>query len=102
MTQGGYLAYKQFEIVVMLESVMRQQNIENDPLQAQFIDLIPRIRNGESTLADYELLMTRVPNENNRIAFENAIRIFNDNESVDEYNDEKLIELRQPYYRNNS
>ena len=29
-------------------------------------------------------------------AFENAIRIFNDNDSVDQYNVEKLIDLKTP------
>jgi len=96
MAQGGYLAYKEFKHVVILESVMRQQNSEKDPIQAHFMELIPRIRNGESTQEDYDLLMTRVPSEQTRIAFENAIRIFNDNESVDNYNAEKLSDLKNP------
>jgi hypothetical protein len=75
---------------------MRQQNLENDPKQAKFMELLPRLRNGESTLADYELLATRFPTEINKSAFENAIRIFNDNESVDKYNLEKLIDLKTP------
>ena len=40
--------------------------------------------------------MTRVPCEKTRVAFENAIRIFNDNDSVDKYNVEKLIDLKKP------
>ena len=75
---------------------MRQQNLENDPEQAHFMELIPRLRNDKSTLADYELLLTRIPTENTKIAFLNAIRIFNDNDSVDKYNLEKLIDLKTP------
>ncbi len=96
MAQGGFLAYNEFKTVVMLESVMRQQNDDNDPLQAHFMELIPRLRNGESTQEDYDLLMTRVPSEHNRLAFKNAVRIFNGNESVDNYNVEKLININQP------
>ena len=92
LAQGGFIAYQKFKNVVILESVMMQQNQE----QAHFMELIPRLRNGQSTLADYELLLTRIPTENNKNAFKNAIRIFNDNESVDKYNIEKLIDLKTP------
>ena len=94
MAQGGYLAYQKFNKVIQLESVMRQQNLEDDTIQKHFMELIPRIRNGESTIEDYNLLLTRTPNENNEVEFENAIRIFNDNESVDNYNFEKLKNLK--------
>jgi hypothetical protein len=40
-------------------------------------------------------------NQLNKEAFANAIRIFNNNESVDNYNLEKLVEINQPicFYR---
>jgi len=37
MAQGGFLAYNEFKTVVMLESVMRKQNDDNDPLQAHIV-----------------------------------------------------------------
>jgi hypothetical protein len=43
---AGYIAYRKFKIVFTLEAMMRQQNIENDPRQAHFIDLLPRLRGG--------------------------------------------------------
>jgi hypothetical protein len=96
LAQAGYIAYKHFKHVVILEAGMRQTNEDNDPNQALFMDLIPRLRDGQTTQEDYELLLTRVPNELNRKAFENAIRIFNDNESVNNFNLEKLVEINNP------
>lgn len=69
---------------------MRQQNLENDTQQAQFIDLLPRLRNGTSTIEDWKLLQTRNPTAANMVGFENAISIFNDNDSVDKLNLEQL------------
>lgn len=92
----GFAAYKNFNLVVMLEAVMRQTNDENDPEQAQFMKLIPRLRNGESTLDDYNLLLKRIQTAFNSESFSNATRIFNDNESVDDYNMERLIAINRP------
>ena len=71
--------------------MMRQQNLNNDPAQAHFIELLPRLRNGTSTIADWKLLQTRTPSEKNNKGFENAITIYNDNDSVDQKNYEQLI-----------
>ena len=94
--RDGFVAYKQFKLVVMLEAVMRQTNDDNDLDQARFMELIPRLRNGESTIDDYNTLIKRIPTTLNSEAFVNATRIFNDNESVDNYNMERLIALNQP------
>jgi hypothetical protein len=40
---------------------MRQLNFENDPDQAQFLELLPRARNRENTIADCTLLCARQP-----------------------------------------
>jgi len=96
MAIGGYLAYEKFKKVIVLESVMRQTNIDNDPEQAHFMDLLPRLRNGLSTKEDWELLLTRIPTFNNTSSFINATRIFNDNLSVDNYNIEKLVKCNKP------
>ena len=76
--------------------MMRHQNLDNDPDQAHFIKLLPRLRNGTSTVADWKLLNTRVPTEFNRIEFENAITIYNNNDSVDKKNYEKLVNNKKP------
>ena len=73
---------------------MRQQNIHNDSEQAKFIELLPRLRDGTSTYADWQLLLTRVPNVSNKIGFENAISIFNDNDSVDKANLEGIFKVK--------
>ena len=93
---AGYLAYKKFDIVITLEAVMRQQNLDNDPDQAHFMDLLPRLRNGTSTIKDWKLLLTRIPTEENMKEFENATYIFNDNENVDRLNLEELTKKKSP------
>jgi ATP-dependent exoDNAse (exonuclease V) alpha subunit len=93
---SGYLAYKKFKIVITLEAMMRQKNLNNDPQQAHFMALLPRLRDGTSTLADWELLCTRFINDSNLKQYENEIRIFNDNASVDNYNIEILTATTAP------
>jgi ATP-dependent exoDNAse (exonuclease V) alpha subunit len=63
---AGHLAYLKFEIVITLEAVMRQQNPFNDSQQAQFMELLPRLRDGTSTFEDWQLLLTRIPNVYNQ------------------------------------
>lgn len=96
ISQTGFIAYQQFKIVITLEAVMRQQNLDNDEQQAQFIDLLPRLRDGTSTIADWKLLQTRNPTAANLIGFENALSIFNDNDSVDKMNLEQLKKKKEP------
>ena len=76
--------------------MMRLQNLNNDPDQAHFIELLPRLRNGTSTVADWKLLQTRTPSEKYNIGFEKAITIFNDNDSVDQKNYQELIKKINP------
>jgi hypothetical protein len=83
--------YFQFKFVVKLKQVVRQQNINGDLSQQLFIDLLPRCRDGQSTIADWKHLLTRIPTMNNLKDFEDAIRLFIDKNSVNKYNDEKLI-----------
>jgi hypothetical protein len=96
LTTGGFLAYKKFDMVIKLEALMRQNNQLNDPRQALFIDLLPRLRNGTSTIEDYELLKTRAPSTDTEKEFEKAMYIFNDNESVDRRNFEHLEQIKMP------
>ena len=75
---------------------MRQLNFENDPDQAQFLELLPRARNGENTIADWTLLCARQPTPFNLPAFEYASRLFMVNDKVNEYNIIKLNKIDEP------
>jgi hypothetical protein len=97
LAQTGYIAYNKFDIVVTLEEMIRQQNIENDPKQTQFMELLPRLKNGKATVDDWNFLLTRSYDiMGNLIGFENAIHIFNDNAAVDKMNLERLTEMITP------
>jgi len=96
MSIGGFIAYDIFDKVIILESVMRQTNPDNDPGQAHFMELLPRLRNGESTKEDWELLIKRIPTQTNLKEFEGATHIYNDNESVNSYNIDKLKNCNKP------
>ncbi len=52
----GKLLWLSFDTVVILRKVMRQHGSENE----KFVDLLGRLRLGQCTLADYELLKSRV------------------------------------------
>jgi ATP-dependent exoDNAse (exonuclease V) alpha subunit len=94
LAKTGYIAYQKFKTVITLEAVMRQQNLENDQNQAKFLELLPRLRDGSSTVEDWKLLCQRSTNVAPLAGFENSICIFNDNDSVDEKNFDKLTSLK--------
>jgi len=75
---AGFLAYKAFNVVIKLENVMRQSNENKDPDQAKFMELLPRLRNGTSTITDWNLLQTRIITSQNREEFSKAA--FNSNQ----------------------
>ena len=93
----GYNCYREFKTVICLEVVVRQQ-MNLDPEQKKFIELLPRVRNGLITEDDWKFLLTREssPLLLNQPKFKSATRLFYDRNSVLEYNNKKLIELRQP------
>ena len=55
-----------------------------------------RLRNGTSTIHDWKVLLTRVATPENLKKFKDCVSIFNDNESVDKLNLEKLKEKKMP------
>ncbi|CAF0886973.1 unnamed protein product [Brachionus calyciflorus] len=85
-----------FETVVMLEKVERQTNISGDSRQTKFIDLLPRCRNGQNTVEDWELLLENSVNLINIQIFSDATRLYLENEKVDKYNNERLSQLNMP------
>jgi hypothetical protein len=86
----------EFKFVVKLNQVVRKQNSDNNPLQQAFIELLPRIKDGKATIEDWLTLQTRIPTCKNEDEFKNAIHLFMDNDSVDRYNNEKLVQIKSP------
>ena len=72
---NGAEAYKLFNVLVKLTQVMRQQ-LDDNPKQTQFIEMLPRFRNGDATVEDWKLLCERVPTPRNQDEFKDAPRIF--------------------------
>ena len=59
--------------------------------QQQFRDLLLRLRKGESTHEDWQLLLSRQPSNVQNIAeFDDATRLFYSNEEVSSYNHNQL------------
>ena len=93
--EQGFQAYHMFDKVVKLTVNQRVQGMT--PEQVQFRDLLLRLRKGESTVDDWELLLTRQPsNVTNLYEFEDSTRLFYSNEQVGNYNHEQLTKLGLP------
>ena len=88
----GMAAFDEIERVIVLTQMMRQ----NDPKQEQFRNLLNRLRVGESTKDDYNLLKTRffsTVSNNERNEFEEATRLYPTRRQVREHNLDKLARL---------
>ena len=59
IAEQGYLAYKMFDNVVVLDVNQRVSGSEND--QIIFKGILSRLRTGEITLNDWKLFLTRQP-----------------------------------------
>ena len=93
--EQGHLTYMMFDNVVKLNVNQRVQG--NSPEQARFRELLLRLRKGESTVDDWELLLTRQPTKvDNLSEFQDATRLFFSNDEVGNYNHEQLIKLQEP------
>ena len=91
----GSQIYQLFDKVVILQQLLRQQGA--DPDTARFRELLQRLRNCAVTQEDWQLLLQRAPHAvPNLNAFDSAIRLFYDKQSVATYNLEKLQQLGQP------
>ena len=75
---------------------MWQQVQDNDPDQKLFVDLFPRLKTGNCTIADWKHLMKRKPTAYYLNKFIDAVRIFSSNADCDKYNVEKLNLLKSP------
>jgi ATP-dependent DNA helicase PIF1 len=84
-----------FDRVVKLTVNQRVQGMTFE--QVQFRDLLLRLREGDSTVDDWKLLLTRQPsNVTNLCDFEDSTRLFYSNEQVANYNHEQLTKLEHP------
>ena len=93
--EQGFQAYHMFDKVVTLTVNQRVQGSDNE--QVRFRDLLLRLHKGESTVEDWELLLTRQPsNVANLSDFQNATRLFYSNDQVANYNHEQLTKLEHP------
>lgn len=92
----GYCMYRKFETVVKLEKNERARG--NDTDQKIFRQLQERARNGDSSLKDWNLLLSRSPSKIQHLEHfkNNAVRLSFGNEKVAQDNYSKLKQLNQP------
>ena len=66
-------------------------------MQLAFKHLLMRLRTGDSTVQDWQLLLSRQPSlVENLDEFDNAIKLFYGNDDVAAYNHRELLKLSQP------
>ena len=93
LSDQGRCAYLHFNKVVVLDQVIRQTGL--DPQQIQFREILLRIRDGISTMDDWNYLMQRTPTEVQDVStFANALHPTK--EAVVEHNVAKLHDSNQP------
>jgi ATP-dependent exoDNAse (exonuclease V) alpha subunit len=92
----GYCMYCKFETVIRLEVNERAKGC--DPEQERFRQLQLRARDGDSSLDDWKLLLTRQPASVQNIAYfqENAVKLSYSNEKVAKDNYTALQRLNNP------
>ncbi|XP_066914898.1 ATP-dependent DNA helicase PIF1-like [Clytia hemisphaerica] len=90
---AGYLAYCCFRTVVKLKANMRSAG--EDESQKKFRKALRNLRNGKSTLEDWNFFLTRQP-EKNLVDYNKCIRLSFANEIVREHNGKMLDSLQSP------
>ncbi|CAG8802972.1 2782_t:CDS:2, partial [Cetraspora pellucida] len=96
-SNDGLTVYKQFLEVYKLKVIQRQSGDSEE--QQNFRDILLRLRNGESTITDWETLTTRVEDKLSKIEreqFSDAEYILPKWSEVDKINIEKLKSLNCP------
>lgn len=93
--EQGYLSYQMFNNVVKLTVNQRVQGSSSE--QHRFRDLLLRLGKGESTIEDWQLLLTRQPSCIGNISqFSDPTRLYYTNDEVSAYNYDQLKKLQQP------
>ena len=83
--EQGYLTYKMFDKVVKLTVNQRVQGCSS--AQQQFRNLLLRLRTGETTSDDWQLLLTCQPSRVGNISeFHDATRLYYSSDEVSAYN----------------
>jgi len=96
----GHILYRQFDTVVILDEMVRQSGASQE--QVLFRDLL-RLRNGESTEEDWQLLLSRSPSAiTNLTEFNDAVHLFYNKDKVAQFNAQKLNSLGTPIARINN
>lgn len=92
----GLLMYHEFETVITLTANGQVKGCSQE--QSNFLALLTRARNGNSTVDDWHTLLSRSPNNiNNIIEFEtSAVKLCYHKENVAKLNTEKLKKLNEP------
>src|SRR5437764_208575 len=96
-SNDGMVAYKEFREVYKLVIVQRQSGESED--QRAFRDILLRLREGDSSLIDWQRLSTRFEgnlNQAERDRFSDAVSILTTWNEVDRSNTEMLRSLNQP------
>ena len=90
--EQGHIAYLMFDKVVKLSANQRVQG--SSTMQLAFKHLLMRLRTGDSTEQDWQLLLSH---QLSLVAnFDNAIKLFYGNDDVAAYNHQELLKLSQP------
>ena len=93
----GLAMFSLFDNVVILKKQMRQ-----NPDERGLQDLINNLRDSKCDAEDWKLCDTRMTHQLNAIDRERcdkALYVIYSNHDVDDYNESKLLELRQPIFR---
>ena len=95
LSNQGRVAYQSFNQAVILNQVMRQTG--QDPQQVLFRDILMRLRDAKSTVADWNCLMMQTPTGLQDLTpFSTALRLIPTVEAVVEYNVAQLHASGQP------
>jgi ATP-dependent DNA helicase PIF1 len=93
----GHAAYRQFNKLFVLQECVRQAN------DMPFRDTLLRLRNGETTEADYMSLSARFSGIVHNINFfQDAVHLYPTRDAVNQFNVQKLHELANPIANINS
>ena len=96
----GYCMYQKFQTVVKLEE---NEQAKGTDIAQQFRDLQTRARDGNSSLEDWNLLLSRTPQNVNITHFEaSAVKLSFGNEKVATDNFPRLKQLQEPIVKINA
>ena len=95
LSDQGITVYQSFDSAVVLDQIIRQAG--DDPGQRQFRSLLLRLRDGDTTVDDWKILMSRTPTRvSNLTSFETALHLFPTIEAAVEHNISKLHDNGKP------